>query len=612
MGQPGGRAPRGVPVFVMAPLDIVSPGGSLDAPAAARLLPALAASGVAGLSVDAWWGVVERRPGEYDWRGYADLCGEARRHGLRVQLILSYHACGGNVGDDVSTPLPPWAVALSGAATNLYVDALGCPSPDAVSLWWDDAPLPGDPSGRTPLRAYEGFARSCGAVLREFMEDGTISHVAVGLGPCGELRYPSYRLEHWAFPGVGALQCYDGGARADLAAAAVRAGRPEWGAPPLGPSVPHLPPMPAQGEAASRALYDGKEAGAPRGHLSPLALCTLAAAADAPAASDAGRPGGPLDAAAAWTPARAAFFMAWYTESLLAHARRVVAAVQRGLQPGGAHAVPHARGPQLLIKLPGIHWLAGHPSRAAEAAAGLWGCRCDLADGAPLVGCFYARVARLAAELGAHLDFTCVEMEDEEAPHARTTTAARWASCLRASPSPAGAPPAHSAPASLVRHIARCAAAASCPLGGENALFTTCPRQLCTLARQVLALPCAAAGASSSEQQPAVVVPPQPAARMEAVTFLRACDALLRGWQGGQRSGGAAGGQPPAGTPPLSRAALAGAGLGAWDVAVVCRAVAAHTPEAAAAWLRWASPWARFVALTRCLAAGRPLWADAS
>jgi beta-amylase len=33
----------------------------------------------------------------------------------------------------------------------------------------------------------------------------------VGMGPAGELRYPSYPESNgtWKFPGIGAFQCYD-------------------------------------------------------------------------------------------------------------------------------------------------------------------------------------------------------------------------------------------------------------------------------------------------------------------------------------------------------------------------------------------------------------------
>lgn len=35
--------------------------------------------------------------------------------------------------------------------------------------------------------------------------------IQVGMGPCGELRYPSYPESNgtWRFPGIGEFQCYD-------------------------------------------------------------------------------------------------------------------------------------------------------------------------------------------------------------------------------------------------------------------------------------------------------------------------------------------------------------------------------------------------------------------
>lgn len=36
-----------------------------------------------------------------------------------------------------------------------------------------------------------------------------ITEITVGMGPAGELRYPSYPEGLWSFPGVGEFQCYD-------------------------------------------------------------------------------------------------------------------------------------------------------------------------------------------------------------------------------------------------------------------------------------------------------------------------------------------------------------------------------------------------------------------
>ncbi|TQE10590.1 hypothetical protein C1H46_003828 [Malus baccata] len=41
-------------------------------------------------------------------------------------------------------------------------------------------------------------------------QEGIISEIKVGLGPCGELRYPSYPEQHgWKYPCIGEFQCYD-------------------------------------------------------------------------------------------------------------------------------------------------------------------------------------------------------------------------------------------------------------------------------------------------------------------------------------------------------------------------------------------------------------------
>ena len=63
-------------------------------------LMALKSAGVEGIMVDVWWGIVERDGcGRYDWSGYADLFAMVRSHGLKIQAVMSFHQCGGNVGD---------------------------------------------------------------------------------------------------------------------------------------------------------------------------------------------------------------------------------------------------------------------------------------------------------------------------------------------------------------------------------------------------------------------------------------------------------------------------------------------------------------------------------
>lgn len=73
----------------------------------------------------------------------------------------------------------------------------------------------------TNTRGLLGSVPSAGTVLTE---------ITVGLGPAGELRFPSYPEGdgRWRFPGVGEFQCYDKYMLEDLKRAADKAGHPEW------------------------------------------------------------------------------------------------------------------------------------------------------------------------------------------------------------------------------------------------------------------------------------------------------------------------------------------------------------------------------------------------
>jgi hypothetical protein len=43
--------------------------------------------------------------------------------------------------------------------------------------------------------------------MADFLDSGLIVDIEVGLGPAGELRYPSYpESQGWAFPGIGQFQ----------------------------------------------------------------------------------------------------------------------------------------------------------------------------------------------------------------------------------------------------------------------------------------------------------------------------------------------------------------------------------------------------------------------
>jgi beta-amylase len=99
------KSKAGVPVFVMMPLDTVRKDGSgLNRRKAVEAsLAALKSAAVEGIMVDVWWGVAEAEgPGRYNFNGYMELMEMARKTGLKVQAVMSFHQCGGNVGDSVT------------------------------------------------------------------------------------------------------------------------------------------------------------------------------------------------------------------------------------------------------------------------------------------------------------------------------------------------------------------------------------------------------------------------------------------------------------------------------------------------------------------------------
>eukprot|EP00232_Nephroselmis_pyriformis_P019671 CAMPEP_0182886340 /NCGR_PEP_ID=MMETSP0034_2-20130328/20160_1 /TAXON_ID=156128 /ORGANISM="Nephroselmis pyriformis, Strain CCMP717" /LENGTH=380 /DNA_ID=CAMNT_0025019659 /DNA_START=1 /DNA_END=1139 /DNA_ORIENTATION=- len=240
-GAEGAACAGGVPVYVMLPLDCVTSGGMLKC-ANERwfksALMSLRASGVQGVMVDVWWGSVERKPRVYDWTPYQCLIKAVKAAGLRMQMVFSFHACGSNVGDTCSIPLPKWVLAAGEENPDMFFtdrarggEATGQRNRECISLWADHEPVL---EGRTPLECYRDFMASfrhaCGPELGR-----TVTEVCVGTGPCGELRYPSYPMHTedpgraWRFPGVGEFQCYDRYARAHLAAAAGAVGHEAWG-----------------------------------------------------------------------------------------------------------------------------------------------------------------------------------------------------------------------------------------------------------------------------------------------------------------------------------------------------------------------------------------------
>ena len=127
-----------VPVYLMMPLDTVNSETGELGEEISGLLQGAADVGAEGIMVDVWWGLCEPEPNAYNFTGYLDLMQRCKTLGLKVQAVMSFHACGGNVGDSVNVPLPQWVVSLEESVPELfYRDQRGDCSSEYVSLSCD-------------------------------------------------------------------------------------------------------------------------------------------------------------------------------------------------------------------------------------------------------------------------------------------------------------------------------------------------------------------------------------------------------------------------------------------------------------------------------------------
>lgn len=266
--------------------------------------------------VDIWWGICEPNPNVYDFSAYVRLIEACERLNLHVQATLSFHACGGNVGDSVSIPLPTW-INASCVKHNLYfTDRSGLRTPEYISFGADHCPLlPAANNFRTPLQAYADFTTAFIAHFSGYMTK-TITEIQIGMGPCGELRYPSYPQSRWKFPGIGEFQCYDPLLRAELRNALRSSGR------------------------------DAEDVPSDTGHYNS-------------------RPDETGFFTSGFKKAEGRIFLDWYSQRLLNHANDLLSLV-RSTIPEGV---------KVAMKVSGVHWWRFSRSRAAEATTGYVGKR---------------------------------------------------------------------------------------------------------------------------------------------------------------------------------------------------------------------------------------------
>lgn len=317
------RPVNGVPTFVMMPLDFALDTAWLSGSALEEALTKLVEAGVHGVMVDVWWGICERTAQEYEFSRYVELAELCQRLGLKMQATMCFHACGGNVGDTVNIPLPNWVIGAADAHHAWYMDRsqrAGTTSDvnkECITLGADHMRILACKEAgvyRSPIEAYAQFMSAFCEKLSTHVST-TISEIQVGMGPCGELRYPSYPMPQWVFPGIGEFQCFDEHLMKDLAKSATDAGHPvEWCLPPDGTGSYNDTP---QNTPFFRTEY-----------RSP----------------------------------RAQFFQRWYAGALLRHGDDVLSAAREAAPAGTV----------LAVKISGVHWWYFSRSRPAEATTGYY------------------------------------------------------------------------------------------------------------------------------------------------------------------------------------------------------------------------------------------------
>lgn len=240
-------------------------------------------------------------------------------------MVISLHQCGGNVGDDAYIPLPQWVREVGKENPDIFfTNCKGKRNPECLTCGVDKEPVL---RGRTGLEVYFDFMKSFRGEMNEFFDDGTITEIEVGLGPCGELRYPSYpETQGWVFPGIGEFQCYDKYLLEDLKETAEAQGHAHWGKPP-----------------SNAGSYNSKP-------------------------QDTGffKDGGD------WDSYYGRFFLKWYSQILIDHGDCVLSIANKVFQ-----------GSKIAAKISGIHWWYKTASHAAELTCGYY--NTSYRDGYPCI-----------------------------------------------------------------------------------------------------------------------------------------------------------------------------------------------------------------------------------
>ncbi|MFZ2411906.1 MAG: family 14 glycosylhydrolase [Candidatus Methanoperedens sp.] len=199
------HAAKSITANVMAPLHIDLTNQS-DVAAFQSQMTSVKNIGANAVSVDVWWGLVEGQADQkFDWSYYDSVFQMIVNSGLKVQPIMSFHQCGGNVGDTYDMPIPNWIWQIAGPGGKYISEQYDPGNPEIVSVWAQN--------NQDVLEQYYQFMDAFEQHFAKYA--GNIQAINVSCGPAGELRYPSYNSysangKTWGrgYPTRGYLQCY--------------------------------------------------------------------------------------------------------------------------------------------------------------------------------------------------------------------------------------------------------------------------------------------------------------------------------------------------------------------------------------------------------------------
>jgi len=337
-----------IPVYVMLPLTAVTSDGVSNPVQLQKDLISLKNMGVKGVMIDVWWGLSEPEAQSYNFTAYKHITAMCKNVGLKLQVVMSFHRCGGNVGDECNIPLPSFVTSVGNNNDDIYYkDYNGKPDEEYINLGADHEALF---DGRTPLDMYKDFMTAFSSALGNEIGD-TIDGISVGLGPASELRYPGYQQNKgWSYCGVGEFQVNDKYLLADLKNAASQAGHPEWGG----------------AEPNNAGSWNSRPSDT--GFFNSNGFDNYA--------SEYGQ-----------------FFLSWYQNRLLQHGEDVLSIAKKVF----GKKVP------LAAKISGIHWWYDDGSHAAELTTGYNNVNGNNA---------YKDIAERISKYVDVFDFTCLEMRD--------------------------------------------------------------------------------------------------------------------------------------------------------------------------------------------------------